>query len=209
MSRPSWISKTSFLPTMPVILLVTCLHLPVSGQATSANTFQDLLNRAEASSGLKQWSEASAHWGQVVEANPLVASYWNQLGIARYNNKDYRGAIQAYQRAMDLGFMPAVLSYSIAGCHGALGEKQQALEWVERSLALGFTRPQRMFIDENLQLLRADLRFKTLLGADDVSKLSRVEGWRYDLDLFVRELKRMHPDPYRQIVTRGFRRICQ
>ena len=204
MSRPGWISKTSFLPTIPVILLATCLHLSVSAQATSANTFQELLNRAEASSGLKQWSEASAHWGQVVEANPLAASYWNQLGIARYNNKDYRGAIQAYQRAMDLGFLPAMLAYSIASCHGALGEKQQALEWVERSLALGFTRPQRMLRDENLQLLRADLRFKTLLGADDVSKLSRVEGWRYDLDLLVREIKRMHPNPYRQMSREAF-----
>ena len=204
MSRPSWISKTSFLPTIPVILLATCLRLSVSAQATSANTFQELLNRAEASSGLKQWSEASAHWGQVVEANPLVASYWNQLGIARYNNKDYRGAIQAYQRAMDLGFLPAMLAYSIASCHGALGEKQQALEWVERSLALGFTRPQRMLRDENLQLLRADLRFKTLLGADDVSKLSRVEGWRFDLDLLVREIKRMHPNPYRQMSREAF-----
>src|SRR5262249_3148565 len=204
MSRPSWISKMSLRPVMPVILLATCLHLSVSAQATSPNTFQELLNRAEASSSLKQWSEASVHWGQVVEANPLVASYWNQLGIARYNNKDYRGAIQAYQRAMDLGFMPAVLAYNIAGCYGALGEKQQALEWVERSLALGFTRPQRMLRNENLQLLRADLHFKTLLGADDVSKLSRVEGWRYDLDLLVREIKRMHPNPYRQMSREAF-----
>src|SRR5262245_36687006 len=114
MREPSWISKTSSLLTT-IILLATCLHLSVSAQATSANTFQELLTRAETSSGLKQWSEASAHWGQVVEVNPLVASYWNQLGVALYNNKDYRGAIQAYQRGMDLGFMPAVLAYSIAG----------------------------------------------------------------------------------------------
>ncbi len=204
MSRLSWMSKTVFLLTIPVILLATCLRLSVSGQAPSANTFQETLNRAEASARLSQWSEASAHWSQVVEANPHVASYWHQLGIARYNNKDCRGAIQAYQKAMALGFIPAVMAYNIASCHGLLGEKQQALEWVERSLALGYTRPQRMLRDENLQLLRDDPRFKTLLGADDVSKLSRIEGWRYDLDLFVRELKRMHPNPYRQTSRETF-----
>jgi hypothetical protein len=46
-------------------------------------------------------------------------------------------------------------------------------------------------------LLWDDPRFKTLHGVDDVSKLSRDEGWRYDLDFLVRELKRMHPNPYR------------
>jgi tetratricopeptide (TPR) repeat protein len=197
MSKPNWVSKTICLLTLPVMLVATGLHLSVLAQAPTPNTFQETLKRAEASSNLKQWSEAATHWGQVVEANPLVASYWNQLGIARYNNRDCRGAIQAYQRALALGFMPAMMAYSIASCHGLLGEKQQALEWVDRSLALGYTRPQRMLRDENLQLLRAEARFKTLLGADDVSKLSRVEGWRYDLDLFVRELKRMHPNPYR------------
>jgi tetratricopeptide (TPR) repeat protein len=204
MSKLGLVSKTIFLLIMPVILLVTGLRLSVSAQAPAADTFQETLKRAEASSNLKQWSEAAAHWSQVVEANPLVAAYWNQLGIARYNNKDCRGAIQAYQRALALGFMPAVMAYSIASCHGHLGEKQQALEWVERSLALGYTRPQRMLRDENLQLLRAEPRFKTLLGADDVSKLSKAEGWRYDLDLFVRELKRMHPNPYRQTSREAF-----
>jgi len=140
MSKPGWVSKTIFLLTIPVVVLTTCLPLSASAQALSATTFQELLNRAEASARDKQWSEAAAHWGKVVEANPLVASYWNQLGIARYNNKDYRGAIQAYQQALDLGFRPAVMAYSIAGCYGALGEKQRAFEWVERSLALGHTR---------------------------------------------------------------------
>jgi hypothetical protein len=129
----------------------------------------------------------------------VVASYWNQLGIARYNNKDHRGAIQAYQQAMDLGFMPAIMAYNVSGCYGALGDKEQALRWLERSLALGYTRPQRALKNEDLKLLWDEPRFKTALGADDVSRLSRVEGWRYDLDFFVRELKRMHPNPYRQI----------
>jgi tetratricopeptide (TPR) repeat protein len=175
-----------------------------SPHAQTANAFQELLNRAEASSRDRQWSDAAALWSKVVESNPVVASYWNQLGIARYNNKDHRGAIQAYQQAMDLGFLPATMAYNMAECYGALGDKQQALRWLERSLALGYTRPQRALKDEDLKLLWDEPRFKTALGADDVSGLSRVEGWRYDLDFFVRELKRMHPNPYRQISRESF-----
>ncbi len=94
MSRDRWISKVIFLLTMPVILPAACLRLTVAAQASSANTFQETLKRAEADSLLKQWAEASARWSQVVEANPHVGSYWKQMGIARYNNKDYRGEIK-------------------------------------------------------------------------------------------------------------------
>ena len=105
---------------------------------------------------------------------------------------------------MDLGLILAAMAYLIASCHGALGDKAQALAWTERSLALGYPRPQRLLTDVNLQILRDDRRFKTMLGADDVSAMSRVEGWRYDLDLFLGELKRMHPNPYRRTSSEIF-----
>jgi hypothetical protein len=75
--------------------------------------FSSLLSRAEASSRDRRWSDAAAYWSKVVENNPVVASYWNQLGIARYNNQDHRGAIQAYQQAMDLGLLPAIMAYNM------------------------------------------------------------------------------------------------
>ena len=204
MSECPWGAKAILRLTLSAVLLATCWSLSGSAQAPTADAFQQLLNRAEASSRDRQWSEAAAHWSKVVEINPVVASYWNQLGIARYNNKDYRGAIEAYRKAMDLGVWPALMAYNIAGCYGALGDKQQAFSWLERSLALGYTRPQRALQDQDLKLLWDEPRVKALLGAEDVSRLSRVEGWRYDLDLFARELRRMHPNPYRQISREEF-----
>src|SRR5262245_38351333 len=197
-------SLQAFWLTLSLVLLTTSWSSSHSAQTQTANAFQELLNRAETSSRDRQWAEAAAYWSKVVENNPVVASYWNQLGIARYNSKDHRGAIQAYQQAPALGFQPAIMAYNIAGCYGALGDKEQALGWLERSLALGFTRPQRAVTNQDLKLLWDEPRFKTALGADDVSKLSRVEGWRYDLDLFVRELRRMHPNPYRKVSRESF-----
>ena len=92
--------NSSLLSLFPIC---TALSLVVAAQPPSINTFQDLLTRAESSTRLKQWTEASAQWSQVVAANPHVASYWNQLGIVLVNAKDYRAAIRAYQKAMDLG----------------------------------------------------------------------------------------------------------
>lgn len=204
MSKSHCGAKATLRLILSVVLLTTCWSPSGSARAQAATGFQQLLNRAEASSRDRQWPEAALLWSKVVESNPVVASYWNELGIARNNNTDYRGAIEAYQHAMDLGVWPAEMAYKIAGCYGATGDKQQSLAWLERSLALGYTRPQRALKDEDLKLLWDDPRFKTLLGADDVGGLSRIEGWRYDLDFFVRELKRTHPDPYRQTSREDF-----
>ena len=204
MSECPWGAKAILRLTLSAVLLATSWSLSGSAQAPTAQAFQQLLDRAEASSRDRQWSEAAALWSKVVEINPVVASYWNQLGIARYNNRDYRGAIEAYRKAKDLGVWPALMAYNIASCYGAVGEKQQALSWLEQSLALGYTRPRRALQDQDLKLLWDEPRFRALVGADGVSRLSRVEGWRYHLDFFVRELKRMHPNPYRQTSREEF-----
>src|SRR5262245_8491638 len=111
MKASHWGSLRILRLALSVGLLTTSWSQSHSVHAQTANAFQQLLSRAEASSRDRQWSEAAAHWSKVVESNPVVASYWNQLGIARYNNKDHRGAIQAYQQAMDLGFLPATMAY--------------------------------------------------------------------------------------------------
>src|SRR5262245_61832556 len=131
MKSSHWGSMLIFRLTLSVVLLMTSWSSSHSARAQAANAFQELLTRAEASSRDRQWSEAAALWSKVVESNPVVASYWNQLGMARYSNQDHRGAIQAYQQAMDLGFLPPIMAYNIAGCYGALGDKQQALSWLE------------------------------------------------------------------------------
>jgi tetratricopeptide (TPR) repeat protein len=207
MRRPVWISETIFLLVLPAILLSTSLRAPLIAQSATPNKFQELLNRAEASSRLRQWSEASAYWSQVVEANPYVSSYWYRLGEARWSNRDWKGTIPALQKLIELGanpgFPPVRAAYQIARCYGRMGEKQKALEWLERSFAMGLAR-QRVIKNEDFKLLRDDPRFKALFGEDDTSKMSRVEGWRYDLDLFVSEIKRMHPNPYRKISREAF-----
>src|SRR5262245_4666455 len=129
MKKPHWGATLIFRLTLSVVLLGTSWSPSLSVHAQAATAFQQLLNRAEASSRDGQWSESANYWTKFVDINPLVSSYWNQLGTARYNNQDHRGAIPAYQQAMDLGFWPALMAYNMADCYGALGDKQRALSW--------------------------------------------------------------------------------
>lgn len=47
-------------------------------------------------------AEADAVLVKAVEASPKGASLWNNLGVARTREGDYAGAVQAFQKALDL-----------------------------------------------------------------------------------------------------------
>jgi hypothetical protein len=64
---------------------------------------------------------------------------------------------------------------------------------------MGFRDLNLVRTDTDFESIRNDPRFKKLAALEDVSKMSREEGWRYDLWLLSRELQRIHYDPYKNI----------
>ncbi|MDQ6786332.1 MAG: hypothetical protein M3033_05880 [Acidobacteriota bacterium] len=64
------------------------------------------------------------------------------------------------------------------------------MTWLEKSIVAGFPNLEAARKDADLQSLRDEPRFKKLTAAEDVSKMSRDEGWRYDLQFSAREVKR-------------------
>lgn len=165
----------------------------------------ELVRQAEAKMKAKQWPEAAALWDRVVALNPVNGDHWSKLATARYQAKDYRKAIAADEKALELraGY-PWAAAYDIGCCYALLGEKEPALKWVEKSFALGFRRLDHARGDDDLKSLHDDPRFRDLVALVDAGKLSRTEGWRYDLKLLVRELKRIHYDLSKKAPPEGF-----
>jgi hypothetical protein len=164
-----------------------------------------LAEQAEAKMKAKQFAEAVALWERVVELNPVVGDYWARLGRARYDAKDYRKAIPAHEKALELGAgYRWTAAYDIACCYALLGEKEPALKWLEKALALGFRNLKHVRDDDDLKSLHDDARFCELAALVDTSKMSRVDGWRYDLKLLVRELKRIHYNLSKKAPPPGF-----
>jgi tetratricopeptide (TPR) repeat protein len=126
---------------------------------------------------------------------------WWQLAQARLRNKDYDGSIQAYQQALKLGAFvnkfKATAQYDIACAYALKGDKEKAFDFLKQSMASGFRDLAHVRTDADLELLRQDKRWVDLAATKDVSKMGRDEGWRYDLWLLDREVRRIHLDPYR------------
>ncbi len=175
-----------------------------------AIAYQEVVREARAKSLAEDWKGAAALYERAVKINSTNASDWDQLGLMWYQAKDYRKAIPAYEKALELraGY-PFNAAYNIACCFALDGQKGRALEWLQKSLDLGFRDLNHVRTDEDLVTLRDEPKFVELAGSKDTSKMSRTEGWRYDLWLFDRELKRIHYDPFRVYGRVEFERIVR
>jgi hypothetical protein len=85
------------------------------------------------------------------------------------------------------------------GCANALkGQKNEALGWLEKALAAGFTQEGLLSTDSDLDPLRGEPRFKKLLGAPPEG-LSREQRWSYDLDYLLRRMEKVHYSLYARV----------
>ncbi len=174
------------------VLIALCFVVAPFARAQQPMTsFQETLMNAQSATGQKDWQAAAGYWASVVAENPVNARFWEQFAQALYQNKDYKQAIPAYQKALELGAgVPGNQAYNIACCYALLGDKEAAMTCLEKAFALGFRRLENAQTDSDLQSLRDNPRFLKLVGLDDVSKMNREQGWRYDLALLEQEVDR-------------------
>ncbi len=187
-------------------LLYAAIVAPTRESQQSRNEdFLNTLSQARAKMSSQSWREAATLWEKVVQANPVTGEFWYQLAEARYRGHDYRQAIPAYEKALRLGVgYPASRIRDLARCYALLGEKEQALNLLEQALSLGYRRLELIKNDPAFQALRSAPRFQTLVATRDTTQLGRVEGWRYDLQLLAREVKRLRYQPFLNISEADF-----
>jgi len=87
---------------------------------------------------------------KAVDANPKVGTFWNTLGVARYQAGDWKAARAALVKSVELARGPDALNaFFLAMTHWQLGEKDEARKWYDRAL-------ERMTVNEELLRFRAE-----------------------------------------------------
>ena len=195
------------------IFCLAAVAATATAQEWDTPAFLQIMRAAQAKANAKQWSDAAGLWEQVVKMNPVDPDYWRQWAFALYQLKEYRKAIAANEKALELGSPPSDFPWSVAydiACNYALmGDKQNALKWLDKSWHLGFRDLKIAREDDDLKTLRDDPHFRDLTAFVDASKMSRTEGWRYDLHLLAREIERRHYDPFRATSRQQFEASVQ
>ena len=174
---------------------------------SSVQNFVNLVKDAQTKSDAKDWKAAAELWNQVVQNNPVEVKFWQKLGEAQFNAKNYREAIPAFQKASELVvWSPQIrpFEYEIARCYALLGDTEQALLSLEKSFQLGFRYFAEAREDSAFVSLRNDARFQRLTNSLNTSRMSRDEGWRYDLQVLTNEVRRRAVSPYRLATKEKF-----
>lgn len=177
-------------------LAVCCAVVFVGAQTPPSVAPHELARQARAQNDP---AAAAALWEQALARNPHDGAQWRAYGVVLLTLKDYRKAATAYEKALELGAgYPWEQLYSLARCHALLADKTQTLRYLEQSINRGHRNLNLIRANQEFNLVSDDPKFKELLAIVDTSRMTRDEGWRYDLHFLAREIKRLHYDPYRK-----------
>lgn len=175
-----------------MLFCTTCLlSLPMAAQNYSTTQFVANLTKARKATTDKQWKEAVVLWEAIADANPVDGQYQAMLGDAAYSNTEYNKAILAYKKQLELGYGRVdIAAYNIACCYALMGDKPNALKWLDEAFKLDYSEFSFAQRDPDLISLHGDPVFEKMVMRMDPAKYSRVDGWNYDLDMMQREIDR-------------------
>lgn len=184
-----------------VIAAITALFLaftPAHGAAVGAAGPPTL---AEARDLLRdqEWERASDAFALFLAGNPWHGGAWSGLADARYQMQEWGPAEEAYRKAFDLGVWPANAAYNAACCAARAGRPDDSLDWLEKSIAVGFSDIDYLLADSDLATVRTRLRFRSLVGMRVSENVTRDEGWQQDLRSLVQQIETRHWSPYHAV----------
>ena len=162
---------------------------------------QNLYERSLSSSESNDFTNAAIKLEKLVDLNPDDGKLWTQLGDVSYLSGNFSRAVESYQKSYSLGhnYLDGgyrYMAFSIAASYAQLDETEKALEWLHTSLyeeRLPFR--QQLLDQPAFANLREDESFRELISMpQNTPDLTRVEGWRHDLNYLLSEIKRLNID---------------
>ena len=122
-------------------------------------------------------------------------AYWFNRGFELHQSDRYVEAIEAFSQSIALNYRQSTAMYNIACGFALLNDTENALFWLERSLAGGFDQTDLLRTDSDLDPLRSDARFKEIMQNASLpvkeSKSSKENSARDRLQETVKEFEQL------------------
>jgi hypothetical protein len=112
--------------------------------------------------GGREYAEAAKAYAEYVKTHPEDAVAWMRLGVSQAATRD-PAAAASLEKAVQLGADTPSDLYNVACGYALLGQKEKALDWLERAAAAGFDDKRLAESDTDLASLRGEARFKAFL----------------------------------------------
>ncbi|HEV2668300.1 MAG TPA: tetratricopeptide repeat protein, partial [Blastocatellia bacterium] len=138
--------------------------LPPGTPYLAAQSREDLAAKAQAHYLAQEWVEAAAAYQRLIKANPNDPVAWHRLGTSQIYLRLLPDAIKSLEQAIKVGGGVALDFYNLACAFALSGEKEKALDNLEKAINAGFTDRRQYETDNDLDSLRETERFKELLN---------------------------------------------
>jgi tetratricopeptide (TPR) repeat protein len=145
------------------IVMDTVSPLPPGTPHLAAQSQEGLAGKAQEHYLAQQWPEAAAAYQELVNQNPNDPVAWHRLGTSQIYLRKLPEAIKSLEQAIKVGGGAALDFYNLACAFALSGEKEKALNNLEKAINAGFTDKQQYETDSDLDSLRETERFKELL----------------------------------------------
>jgi tetratricopeptide (TPR) repeat protein len=178
--------------TLVIGMLSTCI-LAQNSDTVDINGYLQKLRKIDHYVHDQDWKQASALWREVIAMNPVDGEVWYRYGESLYRTDEPARAIDAFKNSMRIGMTslsPADAAYAISKCYAKTHDAANALEWLKKSFDLGYRYLAAPTRDSVFGFLAHNEAFQNIVGAPAHGFVGRDEGWRFDLRLLVREIKR-------------------
>lgn len=149
------------MPKGSLWFLMAVLLPTLAGAQMQSNgaSLADGLGRLQA----KDFAGAAKILEQVTQREPDNGRAWRNLALARQNLKEWDGAIAANQRALEVEPTVPTPLFSIGIVYALKGDREQAFAWLGRAKSSHKIDMTQIEVAVNIDALKADARFKTLL----------------------------------------------
>ncbi|HXH62466.1 MAG TPA: tetratricopeptide repeat protein [Fimbriimonadaceae bacterium] len=132
--------------------------MPAPGQVVSQDR-----NDADSAFAAQEYKKAIPLYRKVVEENSLDAEAWFRLGYSLHTQRQFRDAIDAYQKALDMKYFTLTTRYDIASAYARLGDKDRSMKSLRDAVLGGYFVPQQIRSDRDFRDYQGDPEYEHII----------------------------------------------
>jgi Tfp pilus assembly protein PilF len=141
------------------------------GKVEASAEQKELRKAAQAAVQAGEFGKAVAAFQKLTEADPKDGRAWHMLGYCLHAEGKLDEALKIHQKACEFPDVAAVASYNAACVFALKKDKENALSWLEKAVERGFSQPEYLETDTDLDFLRKEPRFEKILAG--VQKMAK------------------------------------
>ena len=111
----------------------------------------------------KDWAKAEPLYEQLAQSQPDNARNFYRLGASLQGMGQHQKALEAFEKAKAQGAPVQDVEYGLASVYASMGDSDRAIEHLGEAVKQGWSQPDSMTADRDLQPIRNDPRFAPLL----------------------------------------------